>query len=265
MLRYPLIALVEVAFILTVALLVLPGVRVGEGAAGAIVFLGAAVTSFGGVHIASLSPPRFRFALILGGVAGLVMLTFAIVPPRHVAFAVLLDVALVGLAHAAGGSIGRRIQHPGHILPATVVAAAADIVSVVHPRGPTHLIAESEHALSVLAFTFPVPGHLAMAPALGVGDLLFFALLLGAAHAHAIPHGRIAVAALAGALLSGALAATFAIPIPALPAIGAAVLLLTPEMRKTPPRDRTVALGAMVIASVVAASVVVSGYFSSAP
>jgi hypothetical protein len=219
------------------------------------------VTSFGGVHIASLSPPRSRVALVMGGVAGAIMLVFAFVPPRHVAVAVVLDVALVALAHAVGGSIGRRIQDPGHLLPATVVAAAADVVSVIHPRGPTHMIVESEHAMSVLAFTFPLPGVRAMVPSLGVGDLIFLALLLGAAHAHRIPHARVAAAALVGALASGAVSALSGLPVPALPAIGGAVLLVSPAMRSLAPKDRTVALGAMVIASVVAASVVVSRFF----
>ena len=48
-------------------------------------------------------------------------------------------------------------------------------------RGPTKQIVEHhEHVFSVLSFAFPVPGEHAAAN-LGVPDLLFFALFLGAA------------------------------------------------------------------------------------
>ena len=48
-------------------------------------------------------------------------------------------------------------------------------------RGPTkEIVAHHEHVFSVLSFAFPVPGEPAAAN-LGVPDLLFFALFLGAA------------------------------------------------------------------------------------
>jgi len=48
-------------------------------------------------------------------------------------------------------------------------------------RGPTkHIVAHHEHVFTVLSFAFPVPGEHAAAQ-LGVPDLLFFALFLGAA------------------------------------------------------------------------------------
>lgn len=48
-------------------------------------------------------------------------------------------------------------------------------------RGPTkEIVAHHEHVFSVLSFAFPVPGEHAAAN-LGVPDLLFFALFLGAA------------------------------------------------------------------------------------
>jgi hypothetical protein len=48
-------------------------------------------------------------------------------------------------------------------------------------RGPTkEIVAHHQHAFSVLSFAFPVPGEHASAQ-LGVPDLLFFALFLGAA------------------------------------------------------------------------------------
>src|SRR5688572_16813604 len=53
---------------------------------------------------------------------------------------------LVGIAHAAGSLIGRRVEHPGHVLPACAVAAAADIASVLSPEGPSNAVAKSESA-----------------------------------------------------------------------------------------------------------------------
>ena len=48
-------------------------------------------------------------------------------------------------------------------------------------RGPTKsIVTHHEHVFSVLSFAFPVPGEYAAAN-LGVPDLLFFALFLGAA------------------------------------------------------------------------------------
>ncbi|HEU5362171.1 MAG TPA: hypothetical protein VFU56_02465 [Gaiellaceae bacterium] len=48
-------------------------------------------------------------------------------------------------------------------------------------RGPTkHIVTNHEHVFSVLSFAFPVPGERSAAN-LGVPDLLFFALFLGAA------------------------------------------------------------------------------------
>ena len=60
-----------------------------------------------------------------------------------------------------------------------VIIPWIDIYSVW--RGPTKQIVEHhEHVFSVLSFAFPVPGERAAAN-LGVPDLLFFALFLGAA------------------------------------------------------------------------------------
>ncbi len=48
-------------------------------------------------------------------------------------------------------------------------------------RGPTKtIVTHHEHVFTVLSFAFPVPGEYAAAN-LGVPDLLFFALFLGAA------------------------------------------------------------------------------------
>lgn len=56
-----------------------------------------------------------------------------------------------------------------------------DAFSVFSHRGPTHKIVENHpYALTVLSYAFPIPGE-DNAAYLGVPDLLFFALFLGAA------------------------------------------------------------------------------------
>jgi hypothetical protein len=56
-----------------------------------------------------------------------------------------------------------------------------DAFSVFSHRGPTHKIVENHpYALTVLSYAFPIPGE-NNAAYLGVPDLLFFALFLGAA------------------------------------------------------------------------------------
>ena len=261
--RYaPLVSLALVAAIVSLALAFAPAMHVGPRATEAIVFGGAALTSLNAVHVASAGWLGSRGTLALGALAAVVLLAFAAFPPTHVALGVVIDVAIVALAHAVGASIGRRVEDAGHVLPATVVAACADVVSVL--GGPTHMLLESERALGVVAFAFPVPGVSAFAPALGVGDLVFVALVLGVAHAHGAPHARVAVAALIGALLSGVASASLLVPVPALPAIGAAVLVSSPACRRLRATDRTVAFGARVIAVAVTAFVVARHWLGGA-
>ena len=129
-----------------------------------------------------------------------------------------------------------------------------------HPSGPTHQLAESERALSLSAFAFPVPGTHELAPALGVGDLIFVALVLGVASRHGLSRPRIAALALVGALVAGVVALLAQAPIPALPAIGAAILLGVPGARAIPPKDRAVARAAMAMACVISLTVVASAW-----
>ncbi len=234
----PLVVLSALAGALASTLWVGRWLHTSDGAAAAIVFVGASATSIGAV--AALAPDRgsSRARALLGIAAALVVASAFAWTWRHPALGVVVDVALVALAHAAGASIGRRVQAAGHLLPASVVAACADLVSVLHPSGPTRALVESERAMNALAFSFPVPGVFAMAPALGVGDLLFVALALGVAITHGLSTRRMAAAAFVGALASGALSMWLARPVPALPAIGASIVLVEPRARQLTGRDR---------------------------
>ena len=138
-----------------------------------------------------------------------------------------------------------------------MVAACADTISLLSPEGPTHAIAESERALSVAATWFPVPGTSAFAPALGLGDLLFSALVFGVARAHGLPYLRTVALALAGTALAGVAAARFGVAVPALVPIAAAIVLGLPMARRVRPADRAATIGSIAIACTLVLAVLV--------
>jgi hypothetical protein len=198
---------------------------------------------------------RAAIAMFVAG-AALAFVAFA-AHPGPVLAAVLVNLGLVAGAHAAGGSIGRRVAHPGHLLPACAVAAAADLASVVHPLGPSHAIAGSEKALSLLAIRLTVPGTHAVAPVLGVGDLVFLALVFGAAVAHGLSLVRVAGAAACGIALAGVFAALLEREIPALVPIGAAIVAGVPATRHLRREDRRTATFAIAASIAVIIGVLV--------
>lgn len=247
----PLLGLLAAPAIVAAGAMIAPRLTVSETAAAVIAFAGGACAGL--VPLALAAPavlsPRAALALGGGGLA-LLALAFAAAPPPAVA-AAMVALGLVAVAHATGASIGRRVVHPGHLLPACAVAAAADLVSVIHPSGPTHALASSERALSFFAVGFAVPGTRAIAPAVGFGDLVFLALVLGVASAHRISVARAAACGAAGLAIAGALSARLAAPIPALVPIGAAVVVGLPAARRLRAEDRRTATIAVGIAVAV--------------
>jgi hypothetical protein len=93
-------------------------------------------------------------------------------------------------------------------------------------RGPTkQIIANHAHVFDVLSFAFPVPGEHAAAN-LGVPDLLFFALFLGAAARFGLRVGATFVGLLVGLGVTIAATVYFDLSgLPALPAISVGFLL----------------------------------------
>jgi hypothetical protein len=229
-----------------------PRLQLPETAANASAFAGATLFPILGLSLAALVEVPLAVALSVAAIAAASLITSAVWQPTPLVTVLLVDSALVGLSWALGCTLGRRVQHASHLLPACVVAASADIVSLLSPEGPSHAIAESERALSVLAVWFPVPGGPALAPALGVGDLLFMALALGVARTHALPYARCVAACAAGTALSGVAAAYFGRAIPALVSIAAMLVLALPPIRRLRRSDRTVAVGSMLIAGTLA-------------
>jgi hypothetical protein len=136
--------------------------------------------------------------------------------------------------------------------------ACADTASIVSQFGPSHAIAESESALSIVTVGFPVPGTSSFAPALGVGDLVFVAIVFGAVAAHRLSLARAALLCGLGMLVAGAASAALETAVPALVPIAAAVIAGVPEARTLRPRERRAATFAMVIAVSVAAAAIAS-------
>jgi hypothetical protein len=253
-----LVGLLFTPVVVGIAAIALARFEIGPESANIVVFAGAASTSIAALAIAAGSYPPAAWRLATIAVAAVALGAFAWLGVASRPAAIAVDTALVAAAWAIGTSIGRRIEHPGHLLPACVVVACADAASIVARFGPTHAVAESERALSVVALAFPVPGTSSFAPAIGIGDLVFIAIVFGAVVTHGISLGRAALLCWLGVLTAGAASAWLGTAVPALLPIGAAVVLGLPKARRLRPEDRRVATLAMTIAVSVAAAVIVS-------
>jgi hypothetical protein len=196
-------------------------------------------------------------AVIAAASVALVVAAWAAGLPR---WAIPVQVlGLVGVAHAAGGLIGRRVEHPGHVLPACAVAAAADIASVLSPEGPSNAVAKSESALALFALASSVPGTTALTFVLGVGDLIFAAIVLGVAARHGVSLVRVGILVLAAFATALAASAVTAAPIPALVPLGVFVVAGVPEFRRLEKKDRRAATFAMAAAAAVVIGVAIRG------
>ena len=165
--------------------------------------------------------------------------------------AVLAALLLIGTG--VGALVGRRIQHPGHLLFVAVISSVADVWSVTQPGGVSKAIAEQPLALSLVALPWPMLGSAQLAPLLGVGDVVFTSLYLAATRAHALPLRRSVLALAAGYALTTALVIVSERPIPVLPLLGACFVLAQPAARSVSALDRRRGAWALtLIASAVA-------------
>ena len=233
----------------------LPNVSLPALAASVLAFLAGALLPIACLSWAAPVALSRRATLLCAGAAGFALLLVALLHASVTATLLTADAALVTLAWALAVTLGRRVQHAAHLLPACAVAAAADLASLLSPEGPSHAIARSDRALSILATWFPVPGSLAVSPALGIGDLLFIGLVLGVAEAHALPRVRCVGACVLGTLLAGGAALWLNMAVPALVPIAAAVVLLVPQVRRVRRADRTATLFSVLLAGAVALAV----------
>ena len=127
------------------------------------------------------------------------------------------------------------------------MSSLADVFSVFSARGVSAQVVESERLLSVLAISWPMPGSGELMPVLGVGDVIMCALYLCAARQLALGVGRTALALAVG--FAAVLAALFVlqIPLPALPALGLAVVVAQPRTWRLRREERWKAIGGMAL------------------
>jgi hypothetical protein len=252
------IALAVPAAIVTLAILIAPRVPASLGVADFVTFVGAASVALLGIALGARRAIAGKTVLAVDVGVVVLLSVVAVLRARSVWLTPAIDTALIAFAWATGAAIGGRVEHPAHLLPAAAVASAADVVSVAASWGPSNAIAASERALAVLAISFPVVGTEVVAPALGVGDLIFIALALGVARRHELPYRRIAGLAFVGVLVAGVASALVGRAVPALPAIGLMIIVFVPASRQVRRKDR----GVTTIALGVAAIVAVFGVFS---
>ncbi|MCC7535426.1 MAG: hypothetical protein IT379_04410 [Deltaproteobacteria bacterium] len=179
------------------------------------------------------------------------------------AWVLATSVALLVGGSSLGALVGARIDSPGHLLPVVVVSSLVDLASVLHPAGPSANLVESPRALALLAVWFPLLDAGRLAPILGVGDIVFAALYVAAIRRHGLSLVRVTVAAIGGLLVTMVLVILTAMPLPALPLLGIAVVLAIPEARRIPAADRRNAWLVMVALAVIVAALLVHRCYAS--
>ncbi len=246
--------------ILGASALAAPHVKLSDAAVDLATFAGASVTAVTALFLLSSRGLALKHGLTLLTLALGAIVAVGLTREAGWLSALIVSWALVLSGHAIGDMIGTRIEDAGHLLPACIVASAADIASVIHPSGPSHALAESVRALSLTAVSFPVMGTTIFAPSLGAGDLVFSALLLGAARRHEISRLRLLLLILLGIALAGAISGVTGVAVPALPFIGFATIVGCRQARVLRRRDKTVAAIFIVGSLVLALGTIVSKF-----
>jgi hypothetical protein len=198
----------------------------------------------------SLCVPTSRWAGIVATGSGCILiLVAALAPPTQVdgspALCVLTGLLVLGTG--LGALIGRRIQHPSHLLFVALVSGVADALSVTQPGGISKAIAEEPRALALLALPWPLLGTHEIAPFLGVSDVVFASLYLHATRAHVLPLLRSVLALFCGFAVAAVLVLLLLRPIPVLPLLGASIVLAQPRARAASAED--LRRGAWVLAA----------------
>lgn len=190
--------------------------------------------------------PAKGWAGLTGAAIGLAAMAAAVSSPDdELALCVLAGLLLLGTT--LGAWVGRRIQHPSHLLFVALVSSVADILSVTQPGGISKAIAEAPRALALLALPWPLLGSGEIAPFLGVSDVVFASLYLHASRAHVLPMLRSLIALSLGFAVTAALVLLFLRPIPVLPLLGLSIVLAQPRARAASAED--LRRGAWVLAA----------------
>jgi hypothetical protein len=232
----------------------------GEGLYAFIAFVCAALTVTLSSALAPrplLTKPRNSLRSVALGVA-VSLASFTILHAAPGLSGVLGAIGIILAACAIGTQVGARVESPGHILPVALLSAAVDLWSVTAASGPTHMIVHTPALLRLLTITASVPMEPLPEPQIGFGDVVFAALYHAIGARFGLSLRRTAAAIFVGVLLAGITSAALAAPVPALPALGLAMLVAHREARRVPKADQRTALftGALLIASIARAAVV---------
>ncbi len=198
-----------------------------------------------------VTPRRLAITGALGTIA-LVALAVLGAPPSAMTTS-LVGALLVLAGASAGGWVGTRIQHPGHLGVVAIVSSIADAASVFHEAGPTAQILESAPTLSLLTLGAPMLGTSDVPPILGVGDVVMSALYAAAAAKHALAERRTWLALGGGLAIAMIAVLVLELPLPALPFLGLAMLVAHPEARLPPVHERRQAAVGVVLLVVLVA------------
>lgn len=154
----------------------------------------------------------------------------------------LANVAKVVAAAALGLWVAENLEHASWVVLVAVVSAAVDIVSVY--AGPTKVLLDAgPQAVGYFTVALTVFGYSVTEgyTALGISDVVFFSLYLGAARRFGLRPAASAVAMVASLVLTVA-AATYWEALPALPLLSVAFLVVNADrLWALRPRDRTTA------------------------
>ena len=162
--------------------------------------------------------------------------------------------SLLMLGTLGGAAVGTRIQAAGHLVFVALISSAADLFSVYSTLGPSAAMIETPTSLNLLVMPWPMLGTAAVAPILGVGDVVFASLYLSAARTHRLNATRTLLALVAGFALTFVALVIFEVPVPALPFLGLAVVASDARTRQVPLADRKHGwIGAIVLVVVAAA------------
>ena len=204
--------------------------------------LGCGVVASAAIGVGAAAPCRGGFAFLAAGLAAAALAAQAVVQAGGPWMAGLVTIALLLVCSALGGAVGGRIGHPGYLLFVAWVAGLVDVISLLHPAGVSHAVAESPSMLAWVALPFPLLGTSEIVPFLGGGDVVFVAMYLVAARTHGLDQVRTVWALACGFAAAFAAVLWTESAVPVLPFLGAAVVATHPETWRPPARERRTAI-----------------------
>src|ERR1700712_1569138 len=111
------------------------------------------------------------------------------------------------------------------------------MLSVMQPGGISKAIADQPRALALLALPWPLLGTDAVAPFLGVSDVVFASLYVHATRTHDLPLLRSVLALIAAFAATAVLVVVWQRAIPVLPLLGVSIVLAQPRARAASAAD----------------------------